>query len=128
MKCVVPTPHHSLAGIHLKGEINNTYGNHPVCYVSILRHLHGAQNGQIYVTAEKRNNTNLVSYFFEVFHNSITGSVGMSHPRIIAKLSCELKNEAPGITVTVSFPAFIRSGSIVFSVGNGPKPNIPFSD
>lgn len=32
-------------------------------------------------------------------------------PRIIAKLSSEAKNEAPGKIVTLSFPAFINSGS-----------------
>lgn len=34
----------------------------------------------------------------------------------------------PGITVTVSFPALIKSESTSLGVGNGPKPNIPFSD
>lgn len=30
--------------------------------------------------------------------------------------------------VTVSFPAFIKSGSTSSFFGNGPNPNIPFSD
>ncbi len=32
-------------------------------------------------------------------------------PRIIAKESADEKNAAPGMTVTVSFPALMRSGS-----------------
>lgn len=46
----------------------------------------------------------------------------------MAKLSSLLKNEAPGRTVTVSLPAFIKSASISDSAGNGPSPKIPFSD
>ena len=38
-------------------------------------------------------------------------AVSMWPPRIIAKLSEESKNEAPGSTVTVCLPALIRSGS-----------------
>ena len=47
--------------------------------------------------------------------------------RIMAKLSCELNMDAPGIAVTVSFPALMRSGSISSSNGNGPIPSMPFS-
>jgi len=38
------------------------------------------------------------------------------------------KNEAPGRTVTDCFPALIRSGSTICSLGKGPNPRIPFSD
>ena len=34
----------------------------------------------------------------------------------------------PGISLTVSFPALIRSGSSCPSTGYGPIPSIPFSD
>lgn len=43
-----------------------------------------------------------------------------THPLIIAKDSSLEKYELPGMAVTVSFPAFIRSGSTSFGVGNGP--------
>jgi len=50
-------------------------------------------------------------------------------PLIIAKLCDELKNDAPGIVVTVYLLALIRSGSSSSSVGNLlPIPKIPFSD
>jgi hypothetical protein len=49
-------------------------------------------------------------------------------PRIIAKLSSLPKYDAPGTTVTVSFPALMRSGSIFLGVGKGPSPRMPFSD
>lgn len=38
-------------------------------------------------------------------------AVSMCPPRIIAKLEDELKNEPPGRTVTVCFPALMVSGS-----------------
>ncbi len=37
------------------------------------------------------------------------------------------KYDPPGTTVTVSFPALMRSGSTSFSSGYGPRPIIPFS-
>src|ERR1019366_2427475 len=49
-------------------------------------------------------------------------------PRIITKESADEKNAAPGTTVTVSFPALMRSGSTSLSVGYGPMPRMPFSD
>ena len=49
-------------------------------------------------------------------------------PRIIAKLVSDPKYEVRSNSVMVCFPAFIRSGSILSSVGNGPIPSIPFSD
>ena len=52
----------------------------------------------------------------------------MCPPRIIAKDSADVKNDAPGTTVTVSFPALMRSGSSSPSSGYGPTPRIPFSD
>jgi len=52
----------------------------------------------------------------------------MCPPRTIAKESALEKKAAPGSTVTVSFPALIRSGSSSPSNGYGPTPRIPFSD
>jgi hypothetical protein len=66
-------------------------------------------------------------------------------PRIIANESSEEKYDDPGMTVTVSFPALIKSAStwnlnkiihfknferqkIIYSSGKGPSPKIPFSD
>ncbi len=49
-------------------------------------------------------------------------------PRIIANDSAEEKKAAPGRTVTVSFPALMRSASSSPSTGYGPTPRIPFSD
>ena len=40
----------------------------------------------------------------------------------------EEKKDAPGLIVTSSLPALIRSGSTSASVGYGPMPRIPFSD
>ena len=48
--------------------------------------------------------------------------------RIIPKLVAESKKLAPGITVTVSLPALIRSGSSSPANGYGPRPRMPFSD
>jgi len=49
-------------------------------------------------------------------------------PLIIANDYEDEKYDAPSSTVTVYFPALIRSGSSSSSVGNGPSPSIPFSD
>ena len=49
-------------------------------------------------------------------------------PRIIANESALEKYAVPLISVTVSLPAFTRSGSISTSVGYGPIPSMPFSD
>ena len=49
-------------------------------------------------------------------------------PRIIPNDSAESKNEPPGLTVTVSLPALMRSGSTSSSVGYGPTPSSPFSE
>ncbi len=49
-------------------------------------------------------------------------------PRTIANESALLKYEQPGVSVTVSFPALIRSGSTSLSVGYGPMPSSPFSE
>jgi len=49
-------------------------------------------------------------------------------PHIIKKESEELKNEAPGVTKTDSFPAFIKSGSSYPFFGYPPNPRIPFSE
>ena len=48
-------------------------------------------------------------------------------PRIMAKESALEKYEVPGISVTVSLPALMRSASTSFSRGYGPTPNMPFS-
>ena len=53
--------------------------------------------------------------------------MSMWPPRIIAKESALEKYAVPRISVTVSLPALIRSGSIWASVGYGPMPSIPFS-
>ena len=52
----------------------------------------------------------------------------MCPPRTIANESALLKYEQPGVSVTVSLPALIRSGSTSSSVGNGPMPSRPFSE
>ena len=49
-------------------------------------------------------------------------------PRIIPNESADEKIAVPGIVVTVCLPALIKSASTLASVGNGPMPNIPFSD
>mmetsp|Transcript_31031 Transcript_31031/g.81260 ORF Transcript_31031/g.81260 Transcript_31031/m.81260 type:complete len:218 (-) Transcript_31031:788-1441(-) len=54
--------------------------------------------------------------------------MSMWPPRIIPKLSSEEKKAPPGTTVTVSFPALIRSASSLPLAGNGPSPRMPFSD
>ena len=46
----------------------------------------------------------------------------------MANDSAEEKYDVPAISVTVSFPALIRSGSSVPATGYGPTPSIPFSD
>ena len=51
----------------------------------------------------------------------------MKYPLIIEKDSALDKYDAPGKTVTVSLPAFIRSASTSLSCGYGPRPRIPFS-
>ena len=48
-------------------------------------------------------------------------------PRIIPKESALEKKAVPLISVTVSLPALMRSGSSSASVGYGPMPSIPFS-
>lgn len=47
--------------------------------------------------------------------------------RIIPKDSSEPKTAAPGLRVTVSLPALMRSGSSWPFLGYGPSPRIPFS-
>ncbi len=42
--------------------------------------------------------------------------------------SAELNRAEPFSVVMVSFPALIKSGSILFFVGKGPIPKSPFSD
>jgi hypothetical protein len=49
-------------------------------------------------------------------------------PLIMAKLSDELNKADPSNVVIVSFPALIRSGSILSLLGKGPMPSRPFSD
>lgn len=60
-------------------------------------------------------------------HIFFTLSKPKPYPRIMAKLSSEEKNEAPGVVVTVCFPALIRSGSCLPGNGKGPRPSTPFS-
>ncbi len=48
--------------------------------------------------------------------------------RTMPKENAESKKEAPAATVTVSFPALIRSGCSSPSAGYGPTPRMPFSE